>query len=70
MQHMKLNPAISEAIESHEKSRYRIAKETGISQSTLCLFVQGKRNLKTPRLEYLADYLDLEIIVRPKKKKR
>lgn len=59
--------ALRKAIATNSKSRYTIAKETGIPEPTLCLFMQGKRGMLLDRLEYLAEYLGLEIIIRPKK---
>ncbi len=62
----KIREAIRRAMEAHPKTRYRIAKETGISQSMLSLFAAGKRGMTLERLEYLAEYLNLDIIIRPK----
>ena len=59
--------ALRKAIEANPKSRYTIARETKIPEPTLCLFMQGKRGMLLERLEYLADYLGLEITIRPKK---
>ncbi len=53
------------AIQMSEKSRYRLSKETGISQSALCLFMQGKRGLSGDRLESLAKSLGLRITLEP-----
>jgi transcriptional regulator with XRE-family HTH domain len=62
----RIREAIRQAMEAHPKTHYRIAKETGISQSMLSLFAAGKRGMTLERLEYLADYLGLDIIIRPK----
>ncbi len=62
----RIREAIRKAMEDHPKTRYRIAKETGISESMLSLFAAGKRGMTLERLEYLAEYLDLDIIIRPK----
>ncbi len=60
---------IREAIEASELTRYRIAKETGIGESQLSLFMAGKKGLSVEALETLADCLGLEITTRRKRKK-
>ncbi len=62
--------AICDAIEASEKTRYRIAKDTGISQTQLSRLVSGERGLSIAALETLADYLGLEIVMRPKRRRR
>lgn len=47
-------------------SRYRIAKETGVSQSTLALFVNGKRGLSMEAIDAIGHYLRLKIATEPK----
>ena len=61
---------IRQAIEESDKTRYRIAKETGISESRLSLLMSKKRGLSIDALEELADYLGLEVTLRPKKKRK
>ena len=60
---------IRDAIEASDMSRYRIAKETGIGESQLCLFMAGKKGLSVEALEKLADCLGLEITTRRKRRK-
>ena len=60
---------IRDAIEASEMTRYRIAKQTGIGESQLSLFMAGKKGLSVEALETLADCLDLEITTRRKRKK-
>jgi transcriptional regulator with XRE-family HTH domain len=62
----RLSDQIREAIESCGQTRYRIAKETGISQPTLSRFMDGSRGLPMKTLDRLAEYLGLEIVVRKK----
>ena len=65
--------SIRGAIEQAETSgvtRYRIALDTGISQALLSRFMSGERGLSVESIERLAEYLGLEIIVRPKRKGR
>ena len=56
------------AIEASEQSRYRMSQETGIAQSVLSRFMSGETALAVETVERLADYLGLEIMVRPKKR--
>ncbi len=62
--------AICNAIEGSDKTRYRIAKDTGISQTQLSRLMSGERGLSIDALETLADYLGLEIVMRPKRRRR
>lgn len=52
------------------KSRYRISKDTGISQSLLCRLMNGERGLSIENLELLAEYLELDIVIKPKNQQR
>ncbi len=60
----KLLNAIEEAIKASDKSRYRIAQETGIDEGRLSRFMSGETGLSVEAVETLADYLDIEIIIR------
>jgi transcriptional regulator with XRE-family HTH domain len=60
---------IRDAIESSDMTRYRIAKQTGIGESQLSLFMAGKKGLSVEALETLADCLGMEITTRRKRKK-
>ncbi len=65
--------AIREGIERAEASgttRYKIAKDTGISQAALSRFVNGERGLGVELVERLADYLGLEIVIREKRTRK
>ena len=66
----KILSTIRKAIEDGDKSRYRLWKETGIDQSHLFKIVNGHANLSLENLERLAEALDLEIVIRPKTRKR
>ena len=61
---------IREAIDASDKSRYRIAKETGISESRLCQLMAGTKGLSIEALELLADCLGLKIVTEPKRRKK
>jgi antitoxin component HigA of HigAB toxin-antitoxin module len=58
------------AMESSGQSRYRISKETGIAESVLSRFMSAKTALTVETVERLADYLGLEIVLRPKRRTR
>ncbi len=61
---------IRKAIEASEMSRYRMSKETGISESQLSLFMSRERGLSVDKLELLAACMGLEVTVRPIKPQR
>jgi len=45
-------------------TRYRIAKKTGVYESTLSHFMGGKRGLSIRSMELIAEYLGYEITLR------
>ncbi len=61
---------IREAIRASGKTRYRLSKETSIPQSQLSRLMTGESGLSIESLERLAEVLDLEIIIRPKRSGR
>jgi len=61
---------IRKAIKTSSKTRYRIWKETGIGQAQLSKLMRGQRGLSIEALEVLAECLDLEITIRPKKRQK
>ena len=66
----QLLDAIRKAIEASGKTRYRIAQESGVAESVLSRLMSGERGLSINALEQLADYLDLEIVIRQKRPRR
>jgi hypothetical protein len=66
---MDIPETMRQAIVRCGKSRYRIAKDTGLDVTQLCKFMKGQTGLSIASLTVLADYLDLEIIIRPRKRK-
>ncbi|MCC6679455.1 MAG: helix-turn-helix transcriptional regulator [Phycisphaeraceae bacterium] len=56
-------------IERGDVSRYQIARDTGIDKASLSRFMHGHTGLNVATAEKLADYLGLEIIIRPKRRK-
>lgn len=61
---------IRAAILKSGKTRYRISKETGVGQPHLSRLMTGEAGLSIEALERLADYLGLEIIIRPKRQRK
>ena len=59
---------LREAIIKSKMSRYRIAKESGIGEASLSLFVNQKRTLTLDSAAKIASVLGLELM--PKKLKR
>ena len=63
----RLLEELRHAIETSEKSRYQIWKDTGIDQSHLSKFLSGEKGVSFETYELLAEYLGLEITIRRKK---
>lgn len=60
--------AIRNAIDESDETRNRIAKGSGVNPSQLARLVSGERGLSIETAERLADYLGLEISIRPKRR--
>jgi transcriptional regulator with XRE-family HTH domain len=58
------------AIEASGQSRYQIAQGSGVAQSQLSRLVSGGQGMSVRNLERVAEYLGLEIVVRPKRQRR
>ena len=61
MKKQTLTDQLRKAIETGEKSRYQIAKETGIDEATLSRFVHGKGGLSMEGLDAIGKCLGLQI---------
>jgi len=59
-----LTDQLRRAIETADKSRYALWKETGIDQATLSRFIHGKGGLSLDGWNRLAEALDLELTKR------
>ena len=66
----KLTDQLRQAIDDSGLTRYRIAQETGISESTLSKFYLGQRGLSMDAMNALGECLELVIVSKrnPKKK--
>ena len=57
------------AIERSGQTRYQIAVGSGVAQSQLSRLFHGESNMSTANIERVADYLGLELVLRPKRKR-
>lgn len=65
-----LTDQLRQAIEESGLTRYRIAQETGISESTLSKFHLGQRGLSMQALNALGEFLELKIVMGSKPSKQ
>ena len=56
-----LSEQLKKAIEDSDFSQYRIAKETGVAQSTISQFLNGKRSLSLANIDKLCEFLGLQL---------
>ena len=63
-----LSDQLRKAIDGAELSRYRIAKDSGVAQSTISQFMNGKRSLSLQAVDRIAELLDLGLEVSHKGK--
>jgi len=49
-------------------TRYRIATDTGIGETSLMRFMRGETSLRLDRADVLAEYLGLELVKKRKAK--
>ena len=66
----KVLDEIRQAIDRSDHSRYAISKAIDISQAQLSRLMAGKSGLSIDSLERLAEFLNLEIVIRPKRRRR
>ena len=65
----KLTDQLRKAIDAGDKTRYQIAKETGIDEATLSRFIRGKGGLSMEGLDAIGECLGLRIVTdKPQKK--
>jgi transcriptional regulator with XRE-family HTH domain len=62
-----MTDVLKAAIEQGGISRYRIARETGILETSLSRFMRGETSLRLDKADVLADYLGLELVKRKAK---
>jgi transcriptional regulator with XRE-family HTH domain len=61
---MTVSEALKRSIEASGVSRYRISKETGVEESALSRFVNGRRSLDLRSVDEVATYLGLELVAK------
>jgi len=61
---------IRTAIDRSEVSRYAISKATGIDQGQLSKLMGGEAGLSIASLERVAEFLGLEIVIRPNRRQK
>jgi transcriptional regulator with XRE-family HTH domain len=66
----QLTDQLRQAIDESGLTRYRIAKETGISETTLAQFYNGHRGLSMEALNALGEFLQLKITLGRKPSKK
>ena len=66
----KLSRGIRRAIEESGMSRYRLSRESGVTQAALSRFMHGKRGLTLDSADRLMDVLGLEIRPRRQAKEK
>jgi transcriptional regulator with XRE-family HTH domain len=60
-----MTEVLKAAIERSGVSRYRIAKDTGITEPSLSQFMQGAASLRLDKADVLAAYLGLRLVPDP-----
>jgi transcriptional regulator with XRE-family HTH domain len=58
-----LSDQIRSAVDASGKSRYRIAKELGVAESTISRFMSGQGGLSMDNLDALAELLGLKLAI-------
>lgn len=66
----KSQAIVRDLIERDPRSRYRIARESGITEATLSRIVNGKRDLSADMLERLTDALGYDVILKKRPTRR
>lgn len=66
----QLTKAIQAAVKSSDETPYAIAKNAKVNRSQLSRLMSGERGLNSETIERLADYLGLEIVIRPKRTRK
>jgi DNA-binding phage protein len=64
-----ISEQLRQVILASEKSRYRIWKETGVSQASLCKFISGTTGLTLENIDAIGQCLGLELVAKAKRKR-
>ena len=57
-----MTEVLKTAIERSGKTRYQIAQDTGILQTSLSRFMRGETSLRLDKADVLAEYLGLQLV--------
>ncbi len=57
----KMYEIFEQLLQKYGVSAYKVAKATGVTQSTLSDWKRGRSNVKTDKLKILADYFGVSI---------
>jgi transcriptional regulator with XRE-family HTH domain len=60
-----MTEVLKAAIEQSEVSRYKIAQDTGILETSLSRFMRGETSLRLDKADLLAAYLGLRLVADP-----
>lgn len=63
----RVSERIRAAIAASEASRYRIAKDCEIAESTLSRFMAGEQGLSMQAIDTLAEYFGMELVQKRKR---
>lgn len=67
---MNVSEQLRRAVETCGETRYRIAQQTGINESTLSRFVASGRGLSMDNCDLLCAYLGLELKIKRGKSRK
>ena len=65
-----ISEQLKEAILNADVSRYRIAKETGLTEASLSRFLNDVSGLSLDSIDKVGDYLELDITTRERKPRK
>ena len=65
---LKLSDQIRFAVESGDRTAYRICADTGLDRGAMSRFLSAKRGLSLESLDKLAEYLNLKIVRPPRRR--
>lgn len=66
----KLTEAIRQAITDSEETPYAIAKGADVARSQLSRLLSGESGMTVDTIERIAEYLRLEIVIRPRRTRK
>jgi transcriptional regulator with XRE-family HTH domain len=61
---------LRQAIREGGFSQAALARETGLSEGQISRFLKGERGLSLESIDRLMDVLELEIVIRPRRKRK